>query len=382
MKRKWAKYGCRAYVLVFVIGFTAVGSRAQDNRGAASAVKKIEDVSKNIKVLNGLPADQLIPTMEFYEASLGVGCEFCHAGGMDKDVKQKDTSRKMIQMVRALNKENFSGRPEITCYTCHRGSIDPPSGIPPIVDAKYKFPDADTPNGSPAMEPIAGPPPQELLDNYLKGLGGMATLEKITSRVVKATVQESSGRGEGITLELVSKGDNDMSFLHTSIGDTIRVRTGETGYEHNVFGVIRDIRAQEIDELKLQWDQLYFATHLKQILSKLESSQARMDDLDVYAIRGLAWGRVPVQLFFGRGTGNLLRLVYFPENANGPSKVQVDFSDYRGLYGTRFPYSWTIAWALGYQKLRVDLLEQNVPVDESRFVRPPNPAGRGGNGAQ
>jgi hypothetical protein len=199
---------------------------------------------------------------------------------------------------------------------------------------------------------------------------------------VKATVLESSGRGEGITLDLVSKGDNDMSFLHTSIGDTIRVRTGETGYEHNVFGVIRDIRAQEIDELKLQWDQLYFATHLKQILSKLESSQERMDNLDVYAVRGLAWGRVPVQLFFGRGTGNLLRLVYFPENANGPSKVQVDFSDYRGLYGTRFPYSWTIAWALGYQKLRVDLLEQNVPVDESRFVRPPNPAGRGGNGAQ
>jgi photosynthetic reaction center cytochrome c subunit len=374
-----------ACVLLLMFGSMVVRSGAQNNANAptATAGKKIEQVGKNIKVLNGMPADQVIPTMEFYEASLNVGCEFCHApGGLDKDDrKQKEISRKMILMVRALNKDNFGGRPEVTCYTCHRGTIDP-SGIPPVVGADYKFPDPDMPNEAPEMKPLAGPPPEELLDNYLKGLGGMATLSKISTRVVKATVTESAGRGDGLTLELVSKGDTDMSFLHTSIGDTIRVRTGEVGWEHNVFGVIRDVRGGEIDELKIKWDTLYFATHLKEMLSKLESRQTKLNGLDVYEVSGVAWGHMPVTLTFGKGTGNLLRLVYLDENDNGHSKVQVDFSDYRSAYGTRFPYSWTIAWALGYQKLRVDQLQQNVPVDDGRFVRPPNPSRTGGNGGQ
>ena len=313
--------------------------------------------------------------MEFYEASLNVGCDFCHApGGMEKDDrKQKEITRKMILDGPGkfpLNKDNFAGRPEVTCYTCHRGSIDPP-GLPPGVGADYIFPNADLPSEASEAKSLPGPPPDEILDTYLKGLGGQAALNKISTRVVKATLLESAGRGDGLTLELVSKGDNDLSFLRTSIGDTIRARTGEVGWEHNVFGVIRDIRGGEIDEMKIKWDTLYFATHLKQILSSLESKQTKLNALDVYEVSGLAWGHMPVTMTFGKASGNLLRLVYLDANDNGHSKIEVNFSDYRGVQGTRFPFKWTVSWALGYQSIRVDQLQQNVPVDDARFVRPP-----------
>ncbi len=372
MKRQWTKalYACGLSV---VFGVLVLPSRAQNNGGGATATlgKKIEEVSKNIKVLNGMPADQVIATMEFYEASLNVGCEFCHSpGGLDKDdLKTKDTTRKMILMVRALNKENFGGRTEITCYTCHRGSVHP-TELPPVVGADYKFPNIDTPNEAPESKPLAGPPPQEILDTYLKGLGGLANLNKISTRVVKATLTESAGRGDGLTLELVSKGDSDLSFLHTSIGDTIRVRNGDVGWEHNVFGVIRDIRGNEVDELKIKWDTLYFATHLKEMLSNLDSKQAKLGGMDVYEVSGLAWNHMPVVLTFAKNSGNLVRLAYFDQNDNGHSQIQVDFSDYRSVEGTRFPFHWTVAWALGYQAIRVDQFQQNVPVDDSRFVRP------------
>src|SRR5512139_1862228 len=42
------------------------------------APKKASEQFKNIQVLKDVPADQLIPTMQFMAASLGVGCDLCH----------------------------------------------------------------------------------------------------------------------------------------------------------------------------------------------------------------------------------------------------------------------------------------------------------------
>src|SRR5512133_1847614 len=40
--------------------------------------KTMEQVWKNIKVLNGLPSDELVETMNYFRVSLGVNCDHCH----------------------------------------------------------------------------------------------------------------------------------------------------------------------------------------------------------------------------------------------------------------------------------------------------------------
>ena len=89
--------------------------------------KKAEEQFKNIQVLKGVPADQLFPTMQFITASLGVECDFCHVqGAFDKDDKKpKAIARKMMEMMFAINKDNFDGHREVTCYSCHRGNAKP-----------------------------------------------------------------------------------------------------------------------------------------------------------------------------------------------------------------------------------------------------------------
>jgi len=84
---------------------------------------------KNLQVLKDVPPDQLIPAMQFISASLGVECEFCHVrDAYDKDDKQsKQTARRMIQMMFALDKDQFQGERAVTCYTCHRGFAKPVS---------------------------------------------------------------------------------------------------------------------------------------------------------------------------------------------------------------------------------------------------------------
>src|SRR5438034_9285302 len=80
---------------------------------------------KNVQLLTNMSDLQLQRTMNMMRASLGVHCDYCHvidekAGWQfDKDdKKEKKTAREMIAMVIKINKEQFNGRTEVSCWTC------------------------------------------------------------------------------------------------------------------------------------------------------------------------------------------------------------------------------------------------------------------------
>src|SRR5215831_9108840 len=112
-------------------------SVAQDprNQDSVTTIKPteqtVDQVFKNIKVLNGMPQSRLYPTMRFMAASLGFQCGSCHIvrnGVIDAsldDKPEKQTARQMIKMVIDINNTLFQGNPTVSCYTCHRGHRTP-----------------------------------------------------------------------------------------------------------------------------------------------------------------------------------------------------------------------------------------------------------------
>ena len=90
-----------------------------------------EQAFKNIQVLKGIPVDEFMGTMGLFSAALSVCCGDCHTGAggsnpqWDADPPRKQVARRMVQMVNALNRDNFGGRQVVTCWTCHRGSERP-----------------------------------------------------------------------------------------------------------------------------------------------------------------------------------------------------------------------------------------------------------------
>ena len=108
-------------VAPFAIGVTAQGQKEEP---------KCEDVFQDIVVFKGLPASDLIPSMEFMAASLHFECTDCHdAKDYSKTTRTKETARKMVLMQRDINAKNFAGRNEVTCNSCHNG-MEHPAGTP------------------------------------------------------------------------------------------------------------------------------------------------------------------------------------------------------------------------------------------------------------
>jgi photosynthetic reaction center cytochrome c subunit len=77
---------------------------------------------KNVKTpLKTLPSSQFIDQMRYFAWALNKDCEFCHVKNHfdSDDKKEKRTARKMIEMVAAIDKDNFDNKAEVRCYTCH-----------------------------------------------------------------------------------------------------------------------------------------------------------------------------------------------------------------------------------------------------------------------
>ena len=74
------------------------------------AQKTAGETFKNIEVLKDIPASELIPSMRYLAAALGVGCDYCHqADHFDNDDKPtKQRARNMMKMMFAINQDNFN----------------------------------------------------------------------------------------------------------------------------------------------------------------------------------------------------------------------------------------------------------------------------------
>jgi hypothetical protein len=99
-----------------------------DPLASSSKEERAEQKYKNIQLLKGIPSERLTKIMFAFKSSLGVDCTYCHIKDQfEKDDKpQKQTARKMIQLVRDTNAK-LGSTTRVTCFTCHRGQTRPAS---------------------------------------------------------------------------------------------------------------------------------------------------------------------------------------------------------------------------------------------------------------
>jgi photosynthetic reaction center cytochrome c subunit len=336
---------------------------------APAATKRAEEEYKNIQALKGIPADQVIPSMQFIAASLGVECEYCHVPHANEkdDKKSKLTARKMINMIIAINRENFEGNREVTCYSCHRGSTDPVST--PVISNEEERP---VDEGELAGEAKASlPAPEQLLDKYLAAVGGAEALEKITSRVQKGTL--TAFGGQHFPVDVYAKApDKRLSIVRLAGGDSVTAFDGKQGWL-SVPGRVHVMSGAENDGARIDAD-LYFPAHLKKLYRRFSvDSGEKIDGHDTYMVVGRTEDQPPLRLYLDKESGLLLRLIRYVETPLGRNPTQIDYADYRDSNGVKIPFRWTLARPGNRFTIQIEQVQQNVPIDDSKFAPPPQP---------
>jgi photosynthetic reaction center cytochrome c subunit len=355
-----------------VLALSAIcGAQSAQPSTTTPSPKTTEQVYKNIQVLKGVPADQLIPAMQFITASLGVQCDFCHLeNAFDKDDKEtKQTARKMMRMMFAINKDNFDGHKEVTCYACHRGTHKPVA-TPVISEEPVQLAPGEKRNHeeeNAASLPSVG----KIIDKYLQAMGGTDAVARISTRVQKGTLTVGAAQ---FPLEVLTKGPaNRVTTVRFPSGESVTAFNAQVGWLSTPGHGVHEMSSAEVDAARMDaYPQ--FAIDLRQIFKELRvQQQEKIDGRPTYVVLGIRENCPPAQLYFDQESGLLVRLLRYVDTPLGLNPAQIDYADYREEGGMRTPFRWTIARPGGRFTIQIDQVQQNVPIDDEKFAKPAAP---------
>lgn len=356
-----------AFALALAMGVSAQVAAAQ------GGVRKIEDQFKNIHALNGAPADMLLPTMVYFEASLGVGCPFCHdrdRNRRDLDTDRKRTARRMIAMVKTINETTFNGGKVVTCMTCHQGR-NKPIGVPFV--SSEQAPPALGEAYLDAMPPPAAIPNvtvDQLFSKYINALGGANVLQRVSSLTARGEmIQRRPARAfPAVALAISAKAGKELIVAGRGNNATKTAYSGNSGWTGN-----RNLRRAELEGKRLE-DVFNLPTQLKEILvnPKVDHPEV-VDGRELYVVSARTQTLPLVKLYFEKDSGMLVRLIYHTESIFGPYPTQIDYSNFREVDGRKVPYTWVIAQTRNREYTYVMRNVQSAAVDDAVFEKPARP---------
>jgi len=369
MRQTAVKAALALAVLSFALWASSPRKTAgQDQKTGTPPPKTAEQQFKNIQVLKDLPAEQLIPTMQFISASLGVECDFCHVEHqMDKDdKKEKGYAREMMKMQFEIDKGHFDNKLEVTCYTCHRGSPHPVGT--PILSVEAGKPPAPHVHDDDEKAHSNLPTADQILAKYLSAVGGAEALEKIKTRVQKGTID---AMGTKSPIEVYSEApDKRVSISHINDGSSVTAFNGQVGWLTIPGGVHRMTTAER--ESAAIDAQIYFAARVGDMYKEFRVRPGEeINGRETYLVAATATpGHPEIRMYFDQQSGLLLRLIRYTETALGKNPAQVDYTDYKETDGIKIPYQWTLARPNGAFTIHIDQVQQNVPINAKLFEPP------------
>ena len=359
--------------ILFIIlstGWTSINTSSTQSKKEKDSKnggeKTTEEVFKNIKVLKGMPASQLGPTMHFFEASLGFDCSNCHVRGHnDSDQKpEKRKARKMIEMVEAMKKNDFDGKQMVTCFTCHQGNADPKT-IPAVMTAAMMKEEGIEAHSEDLIKvPDRLNTTEEIVAKYQQAIGGKEAFEKISSLKMEGSVV-SGKRNYAITV-FQKAPDYYYSSFKLPFGTFERGYNGKIGWNKNPRGV-QEIKEPDIQDLKLDAD-FYAPINFTKDYSNLKFSDVQVINNDTaYVVDGVSSSIRRYKFYFSTRTGLLLRKIQFDKTLLGELQTQTDYKDYKSVNGILFPFEMQVANYERDENIKFTNINANVPVDNNIF---------------
>lgn len=362
----------------------AAGPGAQAQGPQAMEGKTAGEYYKNIQILKDIPADQLLPSMHYITVALGTGCEFCHVrGDFTKDDKPaKQTARKMMTMMFAIDRDNFRGGLQVNCNTCHRGATHPapmpqlpelaaagPSGMEPANSMQREGNGERSGAGAPGAP--SGPSAAEILQKYVQALGGQDAISKITTLSEQGTV-EAPARGpqpsQQQTMDTLRKApDKALATLHRPNGEVTEGFDGSAAWEKRGTQV-RDETGDELARVK-QWAQFIPGLDLVNNPRARAFGTEKVGDHDAYRVVAFqAGGRVTYD--FDTQSGLLVRVSSQIATPLGALPTDTVYDDYRDVSGIKVPFTIRMERMEGATTYKWSQVQVNVPANDSQFAKP------------
>jgi hypothetical protein len=348
---------------------------------------------KNIQVLTDVPARQVLPTMDFFNAATSFGCADCHQRGKpgeppvyEADTPRKTRARDMIRMVKQINAGAFGV--SVTCATCHQGHARPASlemmtaeRIASIAAARGAAPPATpAPNGVPAAAPaLEAPAPSvdAVLTKYFDALGGRSAIDAMPASVETALLENL---GAPIKADLTMDRHAGKFLVAVQVQQATQV--ARIGFDGTSAWVSNGTTVTDAPEATFQRIDAYvssiLSTRVRNAYKDLSADKPQTlkfgtgaAPVAVNVLAGSQWPDVAERFYFDAATGLLVRRAVATRTAlGGVLETWVDYGDYQPFAGVMQPRVITQTTPNLITTMTVRDIKVSSSTDDARFSRP------------
>ncbi|HKQ79635.1 MAG TPA: C45 family autoproteolytic acyltransferase/hydrolase [Blastocatellia bacterium] len=223
-----------------------------------------------------------------------------------------------------------------------------------------------TPPDKPAEPNVGEAPPtlEQILDKYVRALGGKAALQAPTSRVMKGTLEAPDIGAKG-AIEIYAKAPNKQltEVALAMVGNPRAGFNGNTAWQEE-YGEVKELTVYPRRDADF-----YLPLKLRELFPRIElKGKEKLGAREVYRLEAPRGGN-PRRWYFDTESGLLLRVE--TRNPEGHLLSREDYEDYRAVDGIQFPFTTRqldqdqIETVIKYSEIK-----HNVSVDDAKFDMP------------
>jgi hypothetical protein len=219
---------------------------------------------------------------------------------------------------------------------------------------------------------------EQILDSYIRAIGGRAALATLTSFTARGTYEGFDSDFGQVPVEVYAMApDRRATVVHMLGGDVTSTYEGHDAWvaAPATLAPVRLLRLVGPERGGARLDaQLSFPASIEQMLTnwRVNFPPVSIDDQPVQVVQGSMADGTRVKLYFDKASGLLVRQTRYASTAVGTVPTHVAYSDYRAVSGVRvkLPFTWQVTWVDGQSTIKLTSIEPNVPIDATRFSTP------------
>lgn len=248
--------------------------------------------------------------------------------------------------------------------------------LSPIAFAQSATGASSDPKAAPPARASAAVPTltaDQILDNYIKAIGGREAWKKLTTRISTGTIDVPAMNLTGLVL-VREKAPNLSVFTVNFNGAAFQQGfDGTVGWSNDPQNGLREQTGDELAETRRDSD-FYHPIDLKQIYSKLTvAGTDKINDRDAYVVEGSSGDLGTDKIYFDAQNGLVLRIVGQHHTPEGAATFTEDFSDFREVDGIKLPFTVHQESPSSTFTIKFTEIRHNEPIDDAIFAKPAKP---------
>jgi outer membrane lipoprotein-sorting protein len=234
-------------------------------------------------------------------------------------------------------------------------------------------PEAPKPDAAKAeAKPAAALPTiDEILDKFVKAIGGKEVIEKQNSRAAKGSWEIEAMSMTG-PFEAYAKAPNKVAthFTIPGVGAGAQVFDGQKGWDSSPMTGLRELGGVELATMKREAD-FYQPLNFKKQFTKLEVKGKEMvGKSEAYVVVATPAEGEPEKHYFDVNTGLLVRQDAERETGQGKMAFEIYLDDYRAVDGLKIAHTVRQVSPMFSMTIKFSEVKHNVEIDDAKFNKP------------